>query len=148
VMPWYVQLPLPVPRAKPVLRRIPPEDGHADVSFWYATYVIHPVSPHCQNCALTALVSLQILCCRHRHTLGGCCALDARFLAHHSRCCQLCALYYYVWMILRPKFGGYEIVEESLELDNGERTTRFVRKYKRDVSQERRPLLGPSESEL
>jgi len=53
-------------------------------------------------------------------------------------------MYYYVWMILHPKLGGYVIVEEFLELDNGEQTTRFVRKYKRDVSPEHRPLLGPS----
>jgi len=45
-------------------------------------------------------------------------------------------------MILRPRLGGYEIVEEFLELDNGEWTTCFVRKPKGDASPEHSPLLG------
>jgi hypothetical protein len=54
-----------------VLLRVPPKDGQADVSFWYATYVFRSRSLQCQNCALTAHAS-QILCCRHCRPLGKC----------------------------------------------------------------------------
>lgn len=60
--------------------------------------------------------------------------------------CQLCALYYYVWIILLPKVGGYNIVEEVVELDGGALTSRLVRKYKTQ-SLEERPLLASPESE-
>lgn len=62
---------------------------------------------------------------------------------------QVCGIYYYIWIVLLPKWGGYEVVEEFVELDDGARTTRLVRKYYNDVSrdenreEERRPLLRP-----
>ncbi|KAN0132987.1 Amino acid permease domain containing protein [Lactarius tabidus] len=83
---------------------IPPEDGHADVSFWYGTYLVVGIG---------------------------------LFL--------LCALYYYVWIILLPKIGGYRIVEEVVELDGGALTSRLVRKYEAR-SPEERPLLASPES--
>ncbi|KAF8273274.1 amino acid/polyamine transporter I [Lactarius quietus] len=88
-----------------VMPWVPPEDGHADVSFWYGTYLV---------------VGLGL------------------FL--------LCALYYYVWIILLPKIGGYDIVEEVVELDGGALTSRLVKKYK-TRSLEERPLLASLESE-
>ncbi|KAH9003017.1 amino acid transporter [Lactarius hatsudake] len=80
-------------------------DGHADVSFWYATYLV---------------VSIGLL--------------------------LLCALYYYVWIILMPKIGGYYIVEEVVELGGGALTSRLARKYK-PRSPEERPLLASPDSE-
>jgi len=67
---------------------VPPEPGHGDVSFWYATYCV---------------VGLAIL--------------------------ALCALYYYVRIIWLPNLGGYSIVEEVEELDDGARVTRLTRRY-------------------
>jgi len=67
---------------------VPPEPGHSDVSFWYATYCV---------------VGLSVL--------------------------ALCALYYYVWIVWLPKLGGYIIVAEVEELDDGARTTRLTRRY-------------------
>ncbi|EIM84176.1 uncharacterized protein STEHIDRAFT_100816 [Stereum hirsutum FP-91666 SS1] len=58
----------------------------------------------------------------------------------------VCGLYYYIWIVLLPKWGGYEVVEEFVELDDGARTTRLIRKYvSRDENreEERRPLLRP-----
>ncbi|THH01778.1 hypothetical protein EW145_g6853 [Phellinidium pouzarii] len=40
-----------------------------------------------------------------------------------------CALYYYVWIILLPRIGGYEIVEDVEELQGGARLARLVRKH-------------------
>ena len=59
---------------------------------------------------------------------------------------QLCGLYYYVWIILLPKWGGYEIVEEIVELDDGARTAHLVRKPLRSDtrSPEQQPLLLPT----
>lgn len=71
-----------------VMPWVPPENGHADVSFWYATYCV---------------VGLGVL--------------------------ALCGLYYYVWIILLPKLGGYAIVEEVEELSDGARATRLTRRY-------------------
>jgi hypothetical protein len=50
-------------------------------------------------------------------------------------------MYYYVWIVLLPKFGGYEIVEEVVDLGGGALTSRLVRKYK-IRSPEERPLLA------
>ncbi|KAI9461594.1 amino acid permease-domain-containing protein [Lactarius psammicola] len=69
-----------------VMPWVPPEDGHADVSFWYATYLV---------------VGIGLL--------------------------LLCALYYYIWIILLPKIGGYDIVEEVVELGSGALTSRLDR---------------------
>ncbi|EJD39118.1 amino acid transporter [Auricularia subglabra TFB-10046 SS5] len=55
-----------------------------------------------------------------------------------------CALYYYVWIRLLPRLGGYEIVQETKELDGGVRTNVLVRRYKTRQSvrdTERSPLL-------
>ncbi|KAH8118037.1 amino acid transporter [Phellopilus nigrolimitatus] len=82
---------------------IPPENGHADVSFWYATYCV---------------VGIAIL--------------------------LACGLYYYIWIVLIPRIGGYKIVEEVEELAGGGRLARLVRKYpshatasEQDAEQER-----------
>ena len=40
-----------------------------------------------------------------------------------------CGLYYYVWIVLIPRWGGYEIVEEIEELEGGARLAKLVRKY-------------------
>ncbi|KAI0303719.1 amino acid/polyamine transporter I [Multifurca ochricompacta] len=88
-----------------VLPWVPPESGHADVSFWYATYCV---------------VGIVLL--------------------------LLCALYYYVWIVLMPKIGGYEIVEEEVELAGGAITSRLIRKYKLRPPEER-PLLASPDHE-
>ncbi|KAL5486068.1 hypothetical protein ACEPAI_7112 [Sanghuangporus weigelae] len=86
---------------------VPPEDGRADVSFWYATYCV---------------VGIALL--------------------------VACAFYYYIWIMLIPRWGGYEIVEEIEELEGGARLARLVRKYPSDTSSpenaspERVPLLN------
>ncbi|KAH7929614.1 amino acid transporter [Leucogyrophana mollusca] len=80
---------------------IPPERGHGDVSFWYATYCV---------------VGLGVL--------------------------ALCGVYYWVWIILMPKLGGYKIVEEVEQLPDGAMTARLVRRYNTPPSEEREPLLG------
>ncbi|KAI0264380.1 amino acid/polyamine transporter I [Gloeopeniophorella convolvens] len=82
-----------------VMPWVPPEEGHADVSFWYAMYCV---------------VGIALL--------------------------LLCAVYYYVWIVLLPKIGGYAIIEEVVELDGGALTSRLVRKYSTQ-SEEERPLL-------
>ncbi|KAH9960881.1 hypothetical protein BC827DRAFT_1267924 [Russula dissimulans] len=80
--------------------RVPPKDGHADVSFWYATY-----------CVVGVVLLL------------------------------LCALYYYIWIVLLPKIGRYEVVEDVVDLGGGALTSRLVRKYTAR-SPEERPLLA------
>ncbi|KAF5342619.1 hypothetical protein D9611_001581 [Ephemerocybe angulata] len=72
-----------------VLPWVPPEPGHADVSFWYATYCV----------AGLGLIAA-------------------------------CGVYYVIWVVVLPKLGGYEIVEEVKELEGGAKTTRLVRRYK------------------
>ncbi|KAH7101994.1 amino acid transporter [Auriculariales sp. MPI-PUGE-AT-0066] len=63
----------------------------------------------------------------------------------------LCGLYYYVWIILMPRLGGYEIVEETEELSGGARLRKLVRRYPDDAGSssqsrhsESEPLLGAS----
>ncbi|PPQ69810.1 hypothetical protein CVT25_009747 [Psilocybe cyanescens] len=68
---------------------VPPEPGHADVSFWYATYCVAGLG------------------------LLGC-----------------CGLYYWLWIIVLPKYSGYEVVEEVQHHADGARNTRLVRRYK------------------
>jgi len=41
----------------------------------------------------------------------------------------LCGIYYYIWIILLPKWGGYEILEEIVDLPDGARIKRLTRKY-------------------
>ncbi|TFY70469.1 hypothetical protein EVG20_g2536 [Dentipellis fragilis] len=87
-----------------VMPWVPPEDGHADVSFWYATYCV---------------VGLSVL--------------------------ALCGLYYYIWIVLLPSLGGYEIVEEIVDLGDGARTAHLVRKYHvQQDTREEEPLLTTS----
>ena len=43
--------------------------------------------------------------------------------------CKACGLYYYVWMVLLPRLGGYEIIEEVENLKGGARTATLVRRY-------------------
>ena len=38
-------------------------------------------------------------------------------------------MYYYFWIVLLPRLGGYEVVEEIEELEGGARLARLVRKY-------------------
>ncbi|TFY64544.1 hypothetical protein EVG20_g5906 [Dentipellis fragilis] len=54
----------------------------------------------------------------------------------------VCGLYYYVWIVLLPRLGGYEVVEEVVELGNGARATHLVRKRITTRSDEREPLLA------
>ncbi|KAF7969905.1 hypothetical protein HWV62_25573 [Athelia sp. TMB] len=56
----------------------------------------------------------------------------------------LCALYYYSWLVWLPRLGGYTIVEEIKEFDDGARATQLVRRYSK--SPEREPLLGAASS--
>ncbi|KAH7101991.1 amino acid transporter [Auriculariales sp. MPI-PUGE-AT-0066] len=58
----------------------------------------------------------------------------------------LCGLYYYVWIILLPRWGGYEIVEEVQELEGGEKLRKLVRRYHADrrTEGEDETLLPPS----
>ncbi|KAG6809798.1 hypothetical protein H0H92_014701 [Tricholoma furcatifolium] len=86
-----------------VMPWVPPEPGHADVSFWYATYCV----------AGLALIAL-------------------------------CGIYYYIWIILLPKLGGYEVVEEFETLPDGARNARLVRRYK-SVDDPRQSLLSSTE---
>ncbi|KAA1467530.1 amino acid transporter [Dentipellis sp. KUC8613] len=87
-----------------VMPWVPPEDGHADVSFWYATYCV---------------VGLSVL--------------------------ALCGIYYYIWIVLLPSLGGYEIVEEIVDLGDGARTAHLVRKYHaQQDTREEEPLLTTS----
>ncbi|KAG6851105.1 hypothetical protein H0H93_000985 [Arthromyces matolae] len=79
---------------------VPPEPGHADVSFWYATYCV---------AGLAIIAS--------------------------------CGVYYCIWIVLLPKLGGYEIVEEVETLPDGARNAKLVRRYKR-VEDPRQPLLS------
>ncbi|THH13176.1 hypothetical protein EW146_g7009 [Bondarzewia mesenterica] len=53
-----------------------------------------------------------------------------------------CGIYYYIWIVLLPRFGGYRIVEEIIELDDGARTTRLARKYERRSDSEQQALLS------
>lgn len=58
-------------------------------------------------------------------------------------------MYYYIWIVLLPNWGGYEIVEEVIELKEGARLARLVRRYKSNsneasgsASPEEEPLLS------
>jgi len=92
-----------------VMPWVPPEKGHADVSFWYATYCV---------------VGIGII--------------------------LLCGLYYWIWVIILPKLGGYEIVEQAEKLKDGARMTKLVRRYADSkvphdseiLHSEQQPLLG------
>ena len=46
-----------------------------------------------------------------------------------------------MWIVLLPKIGGYEIVEEVVDLGGGALTSRLVRRYE-IRSPEQRPLLA------
>ncbi|KAG1736583.1 amino acid/polyamine transporter I [Suillus lakei] len=84
---------------------VPPEPGHGDVSFWYATYCV---------------VGLGIL--------------------------ALCGVYYWLWIVFLPWLGGYIIVEEVEQLEDGALTARLIRKQHPSVAEndngEQRPLLA------
>ncbi|KAG6909062.1 hypothetical protein DXG01_002215 [Tephrocybe rancida] len=86
-----------------VMPWVPPEPGHADVSFWYATYCVAGL------------------------TINAC-----------------CGIYYYIWIVLLPRSGGYEIVEEIETLPDGAQNIRLVKKYK-EVDDPRHPLLPSTE---
>lgn len=86
---------------------IPPKKGHADVSFWYATCVFLLPS--------NKLIDL-------RNTFFSYLVVGIAILL-------ACGLYYYVWIVLIPKWGGYEIVEAVEELDGGARLAKLVKKY-------------------
>jgi amino acid transporter len=40
-----------------------------------------------------------------------------------------CGLYYWVWIVMLPKLGGYEVVEEIEEQNSSVRNVRLVRRY-------------------
>ncbi|KAG2126693.1 amino acid/polyamine transporter I [Suillus cothurnatus] len=84
---------------------VPPEPGHGDVSFWYATYCV---------------VGLGIL--------------------------VLCGFYYWLWIVVLPRLGGYTVVEEVERLEDGALTARLTRKYHFSVSDtdngEQQPLIA------
>ncbi|KAI9713943.1 MAG: hypothetical protein M1820_000673 [Bogoriella megaspora] len=46
----------------------------------------------------------------------------------------LCAVYYWVWIKLLPKLGGYQMRQELIELDNGEQTHKLVKVANSDVA--------------
>jgi hypothetical protein len=50
-----------------------------------------------------------------------------------------CGLYYCVWIVLLPRLGGYDIVEEVEEYEDGARNTKLVRRYH---NSERHTLLS------
>ncbi|KAG1821041.1 amino acid/polyamine transporter I [Suillus subaureus] len=81
---------------------VPPEPGHGDVSFWYATY----------------------------------CVMGLGILA-------LCGFYYWLWIVVLPRLGGYTIVEEVEQLEGGALTARLTRKYHADIDNgEHQPLIA------
>jgi len=41
----------------------------------------------------------------------------------------LCGIYYYFWVVLLPKWGEYDIVEEVVDLQDGARIKRITRRY-------------------
>ncbi|KAF9533817.1 amino acid transporter [Crepidotus variabilis] len=85
-----------------ILPWVPPTPGHADVSFWYATYCVAGVA--------------LLLCC---------------------------GLYYWLWIIVLPKYGNYEIVEEVEESSEGAKNTKLIRRYKNmSADDETAPLLA------
>lgn len=51
-----------------------------------------------------------------------------------------CGIYYWLWIVLLPKLGRYEIVEEIEEQNNGARNVRLVRQYLHEET-EHQPLL-------
>lgn len=145
VIPWYI---CTIFRQKGTVLtaryvRVPPKDGHADVSFWYATCVVFFLLP-------PSAVPVLNFFYESRYCVAGIILLlvcDILITLHLVVLTlffgQLCALYYYVWIILLPKSGGYEIVEEVVELGGGALTTRLVRKYTTQIrSPEERPLLA------
>jgi len=85
-----------------------------------------------------------VLCGWFGDSGGEHCVLQAALLlANISVSLQLCGLYYYVWIILLPRLGGYEIVEETEELEGGARLRKLVRQYpRRTEAEEETPLLS------
>ncbi len=59
---------------------------------------------------------------------------------------QLCGLYYWIWVVLLPKLGGYEIIEEVEELQDGARLAKLVRRYT-DGKAPHEPEVSPSEQQ-
>ena len=111
---------------------IPPEEGRSDVSIWYATYCV---------------LGLGILAVSFDSSSEETALLaDYWSLLTDFAPSQLCGLYYYVWIILLPRLGGYEIVEEIEELDGGARLRKLVRRYPRRAEAEDVPLLTPSDA--
>jgi len=44
--------------------------------------------------------------------------------------------YYYVWLVLLPRWRGYTVVEEVVELPNGELTNRLAKVYSTSIQSE------------
>ena len=61
---------------------------------------------------------------------------------HSYRFLQACGVYYYVWIVLLPRLGRYEVVEEIEELEGGARLARLVRKYPNSAPS-RQPSVDP-----
>ncbi|KAG2126696.1 amino acid/polyamine transporter I [Suillus cothurnatus] len=58
----------------------------------------------------------------------------------------LCGFYYWLWIVVLPRLGGYTIVEEVEQLEGGALTARLTRKYHSSVvdidTGEQQPLIG------
>lgn len=81
----------------------PPADGKSDVNFFYATYAIVGmgvyVYPNHRWASLT----------KSRIIFG--------------------ILYWYIWTVLLPRWGGYKLEEEDEVLDDGTKITKLARSY-------------------
>ncbi|KAG8681122.1 hypothetical protein FRC09_017743, partial [Ceratobasidium sp. 395] len=53
----------------------------------------------------------------------------------------LCGFYYWVWFKALPKWLGYEIIEETVLLPGGAKTSVLRRRYKREQGTQEEPLL-------
>lgn len=42
-------------------------------------------------------------------------------------------LYYCSWMVVLPRLGGYEVVQETVKLQDGAMTNRFVKVERQEV---------------
>jgi hypothetical protein len=58
----------------------------------------------------------------------------------------LCGFYYWLWIVVLPRLGGYTIVEEVEQLEGGALTAQLTRKYHSSVvdidTGEQQPLIG------
>lgn len=50
----------------------------------------------------------------------------------------LSVVYYFAWMVVLPRWGGYEILQETVTLDGGALTNRFRKVPQHEVAHDRR----------